>query len=366
MGIRHRLYLIKEQVKNNYLIPVCMKSRFLSDLYYLCFSNEFSREHQKVLQGKHMHLKALKDQRPNAFHLRRQVHRLEKGLIMKEKRNLFALDYILHTVKNYKTIAADMATGAIGADYDLLRWTEQVLRNYFAVVNTHPTVEAARTLFESDGTISPMLYEQDSCETLQRIPYLRADVQPADVTYEALLGLAVQRRSVRWYQTREVDRALIEKAVSIASLSPSACNRQPFEFRIYDQESMKNRVGGIPMGIRPFHKQIPVFVVLVGKLSAYLSERDRHVIYIDGGLAAMSFMLALETLGLSSVPINWPDIEEFEKQMEGTITLDSDERPLLMIGVGYADQQGKIPFSQKKSPNVLIKYNEGHGVATVD
>ncbi|MGV3762442.1 nitroreductase family protein [Parapedobacter sp.] len=364
MGLRHRLYLKKEWVKNNYLIPVCRKSRFLSDLYYLCFSNEFSREHQKVLQGKYMHLKALKDQRPNAFHLRRQVHRLEKGLIMKEKRGLFALDYILHTVRSYKTIAADMATGAIGADDDLLRWTEQVLRNYFAVVATHPTVDAARTLFESNGTGT--LCRQDSCETLQRIPYLRADVRPAEVTYEALLSLAIQRRSVRWYQARDVDRALIEKAVSIASLSPSACNRQPFEFRIYDQESMKNQVGGIPMGIRPFHKQIPVFVVLVGKLSAYLSERDRHVIYIDGGLAAMSFMLALETLGLSSVPINWPDIEEFEKQMEGTITLGSDERPLLLIGVGYADQQGKIPFSQKKAPDVLIKYNEGHDLATVD
>src|SRR3546814_12372631 len=90
-----------------------------------------------------MNLKAVKDQRPNAFHLRRQVHRLEKGLIMKEKRGVFALDYILHTVKNYKTIAADMATGVIDADDDLLRGTEQVLRHYFTVVNTHPQLGRA-------------------------------------------------------------------------------------------------------------------------------------------------------------------------------------------------------------------------------
>ena len=363
MSVKHRLYLIKEYIKNNYLVPVCRKSRFLSSLYYLCFSAEFSREQQKVLQGKYMHLKALKENRPNTFHLRRQVHRLEKGLIMKEARELFALDYILDTVRNYKTIKTDMDSGGTTIDSDLLHWTEQVLRSYFSVVASHPTVDAARSLFESELVEDTCLVRED--DAMKRIPYLRADVKPSEVTYEAFHRLAIQRRSVRWYQQRTVDRSLIEKAISIASLSPTACNRQPFEFRIFDQEAMKNHVGEIPMGIRPFYKQIPIFVVVVGKLSAYLSERDRHVIYIDGGLAAMSFMLALETLGLSSVPINWPDIEEYERKMEETITLDLDERPILLIGVGYADLAGKIPFSQKKSPKILVHYNQVNGDAAV-
>ncbi|MEC3879891.1 nitroreductase family protein [Parapedobacter sp. 10938] len=285
---------------------------------------------------------------------------------MKNKRSVFALDYILYTVKNYKTIKEDMESGKMPVDRDLLRWTEEVLAHYFDVVAPHPTVDAAREQFRSEQAHHPCVYEGvDTLQPLQRVPYFRADVKPSEVTFEALFGLAMQRRSVRWYQERAVERSLIDQAVSIASLSPSACNRQPFEFRIYDQEAMKNRVGKIPMGIRPFYDQIPVFVVLVGKLSAYLSERDRHVIYIDGGLAAMSFMLALETLGLSSVPINWPDIEEFECTMEKTIHLGDDERPILLMGVGYADQQGKIPFSQKKSSEVLVKYNKEYRDSTV-
>jgi nitroreductase len=111
------------------------------------------------------------------------------------------------------------------------------------------------------------------------------------------------------------------------------------------------------MGIRTNFKNIPVFVVVVGRLSAYLSERDRHVIYIDGGLASMSFMYALETLGLSSVPINWPDIEYLEQQMEQIIPLGEDERPIMLIGLGYADPEGGIPFSQKKTPEQLLVYN---------
>jgi Nitroreductase len=352
MQLKHKLYLLKERIKNLYLIPICRRSPFLSSVYYVFFSREFDREHQKVLEGKYMHLKALKSGAPNTFHLRRQVHRLEKGLIMKEKRDVFALDYIMDTVQNFRIISQGMTNGTMRPDPDLLLWTSHVLNKYFQVAGTHPTVESAKKIFEQVAVNGERVEA-----AANRIPYVRSDVSQSGVTYEQLLALAFQRRSVRWYQDRPVPRELIEKAVAVATLSPSACNRQPFEFRIYDEETIKNKVGQIPMGIRPFYRQIPIFVVLVGKLSAYVSERDRHVIYIDGGLAAMSFMLALETLGLSSVPINWPDIEELEQAMEAAIDLEPDERPMMLIGVGYADQAGMIPFSQKKSPQVIARYN---------
>lgn len=349
MGVRHKLFLLKERIKNEFLVPVCRKSYFLSDLYYFLFSKEFSREHQKVLNGKFLHIKALKSQKPNIFHLRRQIHRLEKGLIMKNRRPVFALDYIVDAVKNYRLVYYGMQNNEIAYDEDLLKWASGVIQYYFDQVEDHKTIVEARTIFHSISHGFDI--------SAEHVPYCRAKITPSTVTFDDLFSLSRQRRSVRWYTDKPVSRELIEQAVRIASLSPSACNRQPFEFRVFDAEELKNKVGSIPMGIRPFHQQIPVFVVLVGKLSAYLSERDRHVIYIDGGLAAMSFMLALETLGLSSVPINWPDMEKLEQRMEKTIMLDMDERPMMLIGVGYADPDGKIPFSQKKAPNVIIKYN---------
>ncbi len=349
-----KIYQFKIFVHKAFLVPICHRTFFLSKVYYFLFSNDFARENNKVLKGKYEHLQALKNHKPNAFHLRRQIHRLEKGLIMKEKRSVFALDYIIDTVNNYKILLnSDLFFGNQAPnDKDLLVWASDVIQKYFDTVDSHEIVLKAKEIFFSlNHNIESELHTQLS------IPYYRRENNSSDVTYESLKALAIQRRSVRWYQNRTVDRSLIEKAVEVASLSPSACNRQPFEFRIFDQVEIKNKVGAIPMGIRPFYNDIPVFVVLVGKLSAYLSERDRHVIYIDGGLAAMSFMLALETLGLSSVPINWPDIEEFEEEMEKTISLDPDERPIMLIGLGYADPEGMIPFSQKKSPSVLIKYN---------
>ena len=94
--------------------------------------------------------------------------------------------------------------------------------------------------------------------------------------------------------------------------SPSACNRQPFQYIILDEKDAINKISTLPMGIKGYESQIPVFVVVIGNLDAYAEERDRHAIYIDASLANMSLILALETLGLSSCCINWPDIEEKE------------------------------------------------------
>jgi len=343
------LYDIKIYVQNQILLPFVHRHRKLADLYYFLFSSDFSREHQKVLKGKYMHLTALKNNQPNSFHLRRQVHRIEKGLIMKNRRSVFATDYIGDTVKNYRVLSEHLEAGG-DVDEGLLRWTSSVLQKYFNSVEHNEVIAPVYAEFQKIA--HKVTFEADPATF---VPYKRAQTIQSNVDYDSFLALTRQRRSVRYFLQKEVPYEMIEKACTAAAYAPSACNRQPFTFRIFTEETMKNKVGEIPMGIRPFFKNIPVLIVVVGKLSAYLSERDRHVIYLDGGLASMGFILALETLGLSSVTINWPDIEYLEDKMEKLIELDPDERPMMLIGVGYADPEGGIPYSQKKSADQLLK-----------
>jgi nitroreductase len=98
-------------------------------------------------------------------------------------------------------------------------------------------------------------------------------------------------------------------------------------------------------------------VVIVGNLDAYYDERDRHVIYIDASLAAMSLMLALETLGLSSCAINWPDLEAREKKMERFLSLNKYQRPVMCLGIGYPDPEGMVAFSEKRPLHQIRTYN---------
>lgn len=323
---------------------------WLGNVYY-CFNRSFQREHRAVLYGRMIHenhMRQLSDTGAQTT-LRRNTHRLEKGLIMRPLRKIFARDYIEITVNLYARLCQQPL--AIEADHLLCSWSGDVLRQYFEIIGSDPAVDRARQQFER--TLPP---SQDST-CAQRVPY-RRDLSDLKVTYDDLLKLAQIRRSVRWYLEKPVPREMIDKAIALAAYSPSACNRQPFEFRVFDDPEWVQKVGAIPGGTAGFHQNFPCLVVLIGKLRAYPSERDRHVIYIDASLAAMSFQFALEVQGLSSCCINWPDLEISERKMAAALGLAPDERAIMCISLGYPDPEGMVPFSQKKSIDELRSYNQ--------
>ncbi|WNN91004.1 nitroreductase family protein [Gloeocapsopsis dulcis] len=308
-------------------------------------SSAFRREHHGVIYGRLKYAENLKLAQGSSYLLRRNIHRLEKGLIMKPRRDIFATDYIEETVESYKNLVLSRNRNAVNSE---LQWAHDVLQQYFSVVASEPTIDQAKEKF---------LRLEPLCSNNPCVPYQRNLSNPSAVSYNQFLELCHRRRSVRWYLPKPVPENLLDQAIAAANLSPSACNRQPFEFRIFDEPALVQKVASIPMGTKGFNHNFPVIVVVVGKLRAYFSERDRHVIYIDGALASMSFMYALETLGLSSCPINWPDMEPQESQMAKLLNLEPDERAIMLISVGYPDPDGMVPYSQKKPLNQIRRYN---------
>ncbi len=323
-----------------------------SYLYYIFFSRAFRREQYAFLYGWQKYQQQSQSPQPGQqYRLRRNIHRLEKGLMMRPRRPLFALDYISETVADYSCRRqTEHQDGLTTQDGELI-WAHDVLTAYFAVVERHPELEHVRQQFQALPSVN------SGSATGQAIPYQRNLQNPPSVAYAEFLALIERRRSVRDYLPKPVPRALLDQAITAAAQSPSACNRQPFLFYILDEPALVTQAARLPIGINGNPAAIPVLVVLVGRLRAYCEERDRHLIYIDGALAAMSFMFALETLGLSSCPINWPDIEARERAMAQLLQLEADERPIMLISVGYPDPAGAVAFSQKKSLDSIRRYN---------
>jgi len=145
-----------------------------------------------------------------------------------------------------------------------------------------------------------------------------------------------------------VPRDLIDQALLVARQSPSACNRLPYSFVIFDDPDRVQEIASIPFGTAGFRDNIPSLVVVVGHLSHFFSARDRHTIYIDASLATMSFLLALETLGLSSTIINWPELAPLDYQVKKKIGLLESDRVVMMVAVGFPDLESHVPFSAKK------------------
>ncbi len=322
------------------------RNRFLASLYYFLFSREFYNEHRAVLRGRLKYYEGLQEFGTSSPLLRRNTHRLEKGLIMKPRRAVFAEDFILETVQ-----AFDRARSTPGYSADELLWASDVLDEYFSVVIDTPATKAARRVFVGDNS-APVVSESER-ERLSK-PYARADSPALAVTFEDLHSLYERRRSVRWYLPKPVPVELINKAIEAAAQAPSACNRQPFRYIVATEPDSVRRIAECPGGAAGFAGQLPAIIVVVGNLSAYPFERDRHLIYIDASLANMQLMLAAETLGLATCPINWPDMDVAEKRIGALVELPSYERVVMLIAIGYGDPESYVPYSQKKQGDLLV------------
>ena len=272
---------------------------------------------------------------------------------MKPRRNEFALDYIAETIFAFEALLNKESRD----DQEML-WAYGVLKEYFRVTKTSKKIEPYLRRFESivDAHQTPVASTESNAT--DKIPYPQNEAAKSAINCDELEKLYQQRRSIRWYTDEPVEETLIERAARMAAWAPSACNRQAFEFYYIANSDFASEVVSIPMGTKGFSHQVKNLVIVVGDLSAYPSERDRHLIYIDGSLAAMQFMLALEAQGLSSCPINWPDVEKLEKRMEKILDLGAHQRPVMLISIGHADPGGGVPFSQKK--NILRKIDGAH------
>ena len=204
---------------DNYIASIAYKKNFLSTLYYCLFNLQFYREHKAVLAGKNIYKKKLNKFGTNQYLLRRNIHRIEKGLIMKPRRNVFAESFIQETVDAFnKAIYLNMI------NIEEKNWAKEVLTKYFQVVGDTYKINIAKKDFDKNL--------KSNNQILKRIPYKFKQLLKSDVKYEDLKKLFIRRRSVRWYEDIEVKNDLIDKAIDIAALAPSACNRQPYTFYV--------------------------------------------------------------------------------------------------------------------------------------
>lgn len=320
-------------------------SRAMGGSLFFQLTGAFNDEKNAVLAGNNEHFAGERRKNHNMF-LRRSVHRIEKGLISRPVRKSFAADYILRTVSTYANLV-----GSRESDAGETQWARDVLSRYFLATaeSENPRVLEARRLWMNIQHAETVI-DQD----LSPFPYSPLDARGNQ--YGAISEVAHHRRSVRWFDDRRVPRTLVEQAAGVGLTAPSACNRQSYRIELIEDEELRKRVAGIPMGTAGFSDQIPLLGVLIGQHRGYEHHRDRHAIYVDGGLFSTGFILALESLGLSSCCINWPEIPSLNEQMCRALNLSKDERVIMLIAIGYAASEQLVPRSHKRDLKGIITW----------
>lgn len=285
--------------------------------------------------------------------LRRNVHRLEKGLSMPGRRPVFGEKYILETVEVFARLAARP-----DAEHEELRWARDVLTRYFQVVTP---AQGAVADAESAFLRVPLVATRTG-DPATSIPYPSSELAPRVTAVGAplpdpasFLALCMARRSQRWFSDRMVAPEVLESAMKAALQAPSACNRQPFTFHAAIGRDIIRKISSLPLGTEGFGEDLPVLIAVIGDLANYAEPRDRHLIFVDAALAAMQFMLSITAQGLGSVPINWPDIPENHDALRRLLGLADHEVPVMLIGVGHPLPDGMIPYSAKRSVSDMLR-----------
>lgn len=323
-------------------------SKLLTTVYFY-IQGTFYQEQKKILQGQALH-QINEEGRDNPKHRRIQyTHILEKGLSVPEnkRRETFG-DYVVRTLVNDLEVAWEKSLDPESDEQ--LKWSVDVLQKYFHTTGENKIILESKRDFNS--FLNRIEYTPSS-----RTPQPKHEIEESSVTYEQLDALANQRSSTRYFLDKDVPRELLDDAVRIAAKSPSACNRQSFDFRIYDEREHFDDLLEHRVGTDSYAESIPVLVVLTGKQRAYKDDSERNTIFIDASLAAMSFQFALETLGLGACMINWPMHPKEQREIADQLDLDPDEQVINFIAVGYPDPDGKIPHSTKKDLTEIRSYN---------
>jgi nitroreductase len=189
-----------------------------------------------------------------------------------------------------------------------------------------------------------------------------------------------KRRTVRQFSDRPVPRIIIENCIRTAGTAPSGANIQPWSFIVVSDPEVKrqihkeaekaerkfyNRKTNLkwvedlkPLGTnenKPFLEIAPYLIVIFAQRYGLLpdgSKRSHYYVNESVDISTGILISALHHAGLTCLTYT-PSKMGF---LNHILSRPSNERPFLVMVVGYPDKDAVIPKIGKKSPKDIIKF----------
>ena len=170
-----------------------------------------------------------------------------------------------------------------------------------------------------------------------------------------LAQFITSRHSVRDFDQRPVDRALVEEAVRLATYAPSVCNRQGFRAYYFDDREDIARILEIHDGSRGFAARVPGLFVVTYDIRAFESALERNQGWIDGGLFSMTLLLALHGLGLGAVALNWSRLNGATSDLRRRAALPEHDNVVMLIATGHPAEGYRVARSTRRPLSQILR-----------
>jgi nitroreductase len=172
---------------------------------------------------------------------------------------------------------------------------------------------------------------------------------------ETLATFLTSRHSVRDFDQRPVDRALLEEAVRLAAYAPSVCNRQGYRAYLFDDRDDIARILSMHSGSRGFSARVPALFVVTFDIRAFEDTLERNQGWIDGGLFSMMLLLALHGLGLGAVPLNWSRRNGATERLRKVAALPDHDNVVMLIATGHPAEGYRVARSTRRPLSQILR-----------
>jgi coenzyme F420-0:L-glutamate ligase/coenzyme F420-1:gamma-L-glutamate ligase len=197
---------------------------------------------------------------------------------------------------------------------------------------------------------------------------------------QVLYGLMRDRRSIRRYARRPVERTAVERVLAAATWAPSAHNRQPWRFAVIDDGALQARLAdamsaalradlaadGLPLDQieaqaarrRERLTRAPVLILLcvtMADMDVYPDAKRNHAEWTmatqSAALAGQNLLLAAQAEGLGAcwlcAPLFCPDV------VRAVLALPEDWEPQAFISLGWPDE---APHKERAPLESRVKF----------
>lgn len=181
-----------------------------------------------------------------------------------------------------------------------------------------------------------------------------------------------QRRTVRAFSDRPVDKSIMENCLRAAATAPSGANQQPWHFvvvsdpdvkkqirtaaekieaQFYSQDATKNWVndlahlGTVPD--KPFLEKAPFLIIVFSQVHGYspAGEKKKHYYVLESvGIATGILITGLHHAGLATLTYT-PAKMRF---LNSILKRPSNEKPFMILVAGYPAKDAVVPVIEKK------------------
>ena len=188
------------------------------------------------------------------------------------------------------------------------------------------------------------------------------------------------RRTVREFSSKPIDKKIIENCIKTAGTAPSGANKQPWYFVSVSDPEVKKEIRLAaekeeksfykdrapqewlnalePLGTnenKPFLEKAPYLIVIFEQKYKTKVDGSREKNYYTSesvGIATGMLITALHKIGLATLT-HTPSPMKFLNKI---LNRPENERPYLVLVVGYPADDAKVPDIKRKSLSEILEY----------